>query len=306
MRVLLIRINQTGKGKQEPIHLFLVGIDDYPDHPLYNCVRDLTVLREVLLERYCFEPQSIKVCLNKEATRANILQILRQYVAVVEEHDNFIFYFSGHGMVDPLDGEGYWLPSDCSLGDFAINGIGNKDVLKLIKALKARHILLLVDSCFSGAVFNQKLMIPAIPADRLGAHKSRWAFTSGRTEPVLDGKPGHHSPFAEMLIKYLQNNQEDRLFSSTLFNDVKVAVSNNAAQEPDARILQNTGDEGGQFIFYLKTLPAPVVPANIPVDTAAQIPATEPANPALLVAAEWRALKASAIAEEFARSNEMV
>lgn len=51
----------------------LIGIDDYEAMPkLTAAVNDVTALRQVLIERYGFKPEHIRMLLNKEATRTNI------------------------------------------------------------------------------------------------------------------------------------------------------------------------------------------------------------------------------------------
>ena len=83
-------------------------------------------------------------------------------------------------------------------------------------------------------------------------YKSRWALTSGRLEYVSDGQTGKNSPFASYFIKYLQDNQKKKVPVSELVNYVKSAVGNNSEQQPVGNPLKSVGDEGGEFIFYLK------------------------------------------------------
>jgi len=45
-------------------------------------------------------------------------------------------------------------------------------------------------------------------------------------------------------MKYMDTNQ--------LFNDFRVAVTNNSEQTPMLQVIRDTDDEGGQFIFIKK------------------------------------------------------
>ena len=82
--------------------------------------------------------------------------------------------------------------------------------------------------------------------------KSRWGLTAGRLEAVSDGSKGQNSPFAGFFLNYLKSNSKDKFTMSDLVNYVKNAVANNAEQTPQGAPLKNVGDEGGEFVFYLK------------------------------------------------------
>ena len=67
-------------------------------------------------------------------------------------------------------------------------------------------------------------------------------------EPVLDGGGQGHSIFASKLLELLSQNKKI-LDVSSLFIDVKKAVSSVVKQTPTYGPIRGTGDEGGDFIF---------------------------------------------------------
>jgi hypothetical protein len=73
---------------------------------------------------------------------------------------------------------------------------------------------------------------------------SRKAITSGTLKTVPNV-----SVFIKYLIQNLKNNQEKFLTSSQLFQSLEAPVGNNAPSVPQYGVIQNVGDEGGDFIF---------------------------------------------------------
>lgn len=108
---------------------------------------------------------------------------------------------------------------------------------------------MVVDACFSGSLFASS---SRGYVENVEKYKSRWALASGRLETVSDGKIGENSPFARVLIDYLENNKKAKLPVSELVQHVKVQVSEINKQTPLGNPLKNMGDEGGEFIFYMR------------------------------------------------------
>jgi hypothetical protein len=219
--------------------------------PLYNCVRDADQLIEVLTEKYQFEASNVTKLYNAEATEDRILDALNQLIDNVQEQDNLVILYSGHGEYENTIDEGYWIPVDGQLNQSA-DYISNSRITKYLRAIKAHHILLVVDSCFSGALFTTRKLTDRTPTNRLDHIASRWLLTSGRNEVVADGTPGDHSPFADNLLYFLKNNKDTSLSISELAHHVIEGVTYNANQTPRGEPLQNVGHKGGQFYFHLK------------------------------------------------------
>jgi hypothetical protein len=72
-------------------------------------------------------------------------------------------------------------------------------------------------------------------------------MTSGTFTEVPD-----QSVFIKYLIDRLQNNLEKYLTSEQLFSRFRMAVINNSSVLPQYGVIQDVGDEGGDFIFILK------------------------------------------------------
>jgi hypothetical protein len=120
--------------------------------------------------------------------------------------------------------------------------------------IKARHLFLIVDACYSGTLFSPHHK--AIPSDIIKNYKkldsltSRYAVTSGRSDQeVSDGKKGEHSPFAQLIINYLKDYGPDIFPVVELIQHIQSALPHNYAQQPLGGPLLNVGHQNGQMIF---------------------------------------------------------
>lgn len=232
------------KGKN---HLLVVGIDNYAHWPaLHNAVRDARTFANVLCQQYQFEAGDVRKLFNEDASEGGIYNVLRELKRGMGPHDSLIIYYSGHGYFDQDFDEGYWVPQDARRGAEETY-ISNANILKRVNALEGQHILLIVDSCFSGS-----LLTSTRNASVDEHFPSRRVICSGRLEVVSDGAPGQHSPFADLLISRLRDNTVPALNTTALVQYVKEHIPKLSQQAPIDGRLQNSSDRGGEFIFHLK------------------------------------------------------
>jgi WD40 repeat protein len=228
-------------------YLFIIGIDQYKYwKPLSNAVNDSQDLKFLLNNKYTFDDNLTFILNNEEATRRNIYEKFKEIIGKIRGNDNLMIYFSGHGHYDPGLKEGYWIPVDAQQNNDS-DYIPNSYLLSLIRRMEAKHIFVVADACFSGALFAESNRGYMENVEQL---KSRWALASGRLEYVSDGSAGQHSPFAKVLIDFLKDTKKPRFPVSELVQFVKVETANISSQTPIGNPLKSIGDEGGEFIFY--------------------------------------------------------
>ncbi|MCG8328079.1 MAG: caspase family protein [Chitinophagales bacterium] len=236
-------------------YLFIVGINKYNDHSLpklNNAVLDAKKVRDILVEKYQFNSKEdrFKELYDGDATQVNIIKSLRHFSEKLNGKDTFLIYFAGHGEYDSTIDVGYWIPSDAENGNIG-SYISFDMISRWLKAIKSRHTFVMTDSCHSGSFFTNNRDANRVK-DRLETLASRWLLTAGRNEPVPDGRPGEHSPFAKAVLYHLDHNEEERFRVSELCNHVLVSVGNNSDALPRFGALKNVGDMGGEFMFRLK------------------------------------------------------
>jgi hypothetical protein len=236
----------------------IIGINTYKNvPPLDSAVKDAVGVRDVLVQRYGFRRDRIIELLNEQATRTNIEGSLFDLGRKAGAEDSVLIYYAGHGQYDEDGRLGWWVPVEAQPkqpGTF----ITNASIRDYIEGMKAKHVYLVADSCFSGTLFGKSRAMPPLDDQffsRLYAKKSRWGLTSGGTEPVADQGKGGHSIFAYHFINLLKENRDPYLVPSHIFDQLAPIIANNADQMPRSEPMKGTGDEGGQFVLRLASVP---------------------------------------------------
>ncbi len=230
---------------------FGIGINEYEHFPdLNNAVGDVKAIHEVLRKKYQLD-ESITL-FNQEATRRNIFKQLKSILKSVGPDDKLFILFSGHGFFSQTS-EGFWVPHEAE-PDFEDDYLPNFHLKHYLKHIKARHILVVSDSCFSGSLFAEGATKRAFGADeRLEQKKSRYGICSGRdNEEVWDGPQGGHSPFAGSILEILEENQASLFRASIFADEVLNRTTVQYRQLPRHGPLFSVGDKGGQYVFRLK------------------------------------------------------
>ncbi len=229
--------------------LLVIGINNYQFWPkLNNAVKDVNDIASVLMSRYNFDFANITMLKDEQATRSNIYNSLRGLIEKVSPQDNLVVYFSGHGFFDELLSEGYWIPAEAHVGSSG-EYISNTEILKILGNINSQHTFLVADACFSGALFADARRGYTENVEKF---RSRWGLTSGRLEVVSDGATGTNSPFATHFITFMKNNTKAKFPVSELVQYVKTQVAEETKQTPLGNPLKTLGDEGGEFVFYLR------------------------------------------------------
>ncbi len=124
----------------------IVGINAYPDMPLTGCVKDATDLAELLI-RNTDDSLNFNVQLRTNVQRRNELKEMIDDLFSGDE-EVALLYFSGHGYIDKY-GSGYLVMPDHRHYD---EGISMNDILILANNSHARHKIIILDCCYSGAI----------------------------------------------------------------------------------------------------------------------------------------------------------
>ena len=178
---------------------------------------------------------------------------------ILTEEDYLLIYYAGHGQKNPSIQKAYWIPTNAK-ESFDRNWISTSFVTEMIGTFKARHVLLMVDSCFSGILKGDDDTISDIEGDSKDPvvlrkwlnRKARLYISSGSNEPVLDTSgDGTHSLFAKKFLDILENNN-DNVISRDVYGGIDRFVQARASQRPKYKIIKETGDNEGMFIFSVR------------------------------------------------------
>lgn len=230
--------------KNRSFHALIIGIDNYKDPTvtdLDNPTKDGLELKNIISNKYSFKEENISFL--KNPTRIQILDEMERLSNTLDEKDNLLVFYAGHGYWDENLEQGYWLPADASLSSKS-QWISNATIRDYIRGINSQHTLLIADACFSGGLLKSRGVGKAMIS--LYNMPSRKAITSGTLTTVPD-----KSVFIKYLIKYLDENQEILISADQIFYKIKVSVMNNSpnSQVPQYGPIHQANDEGGEFVF---------------------------------------------------------
>jgi len=243
-------------GKLGAYRALVIGINNYQDKKipaLKTAVNDARAFANLLQTRYGFQ---VTLLLDRHATREAIMDKMRNLAATASPDESVLIYYAGHGDVDRVLNDGWWVPADATGGNPATY-LDNNYVQRVMRGMKARHVLLVSDSCYSGTLFGESRSLPTVIDDRyylnLYNEKSRWGMTSGNKTPVSDSGSEGHSIFAYQLIKALTKNEKPYITTQELYSQIAPIIANNSEQQPLCSPVRDTGDQGGGFVFVAST-----------------------------------------------------
>lgn len=228
-------------------YLLAIAIDNYQHlNKLNNAVKDIQEIVGVLTNLYQFEEEKVYKLFNEDATEDGIDEIFSHLIDQVTDQDNLLIFYSGHGHYRENVREGYWIPVD-GRPNKASDYISNANLIRYLQNIKAHHVLMIIDSCFSGSLVEQ------LRGDtRSEEFSSRRVFASGRTELVSDGFPGENSPFAKGIIDFLKSTAQKQISTSSLIDSVRTYVGQNSPQDPVEGRLRDARENRGEFFFKRK------------------------------------------------------
>ena len=253
-RITIKQLRKESEKAEEPLvpdlnygnyYALVIGINRY-EHlkKLSTAVNDAKSVASLLRSEYGF-----KVDLLTDATRNAIVSAISRLRKTVSPGDNLLIYYAGHGWLDKEMDEGFWLPIDANEDD-QVNWIANDTITRSVRAIKAKHVMVVADSCFSGSLtrgVEPKVRKPDY-IHQIVKKKARMVLTSGGLEPVTDTGGGNHSVFAKSFIQILNQNPgvlDGHQFYFTLRKQVMLS----ADQSPEYGEMRKTGHAGGDFLF---------------------------------------------------------
>lgn len=234
-------INKLGK-----YYALIISNNDYQDPKIAKLdkpIEDGTKLYETLITHYVFEKENVRFL--KDATYEQMIEVFDYFTNIIKPQDNFLVFYAGHGHWEEARKLGYWLPVDAKEKNKA-QWLSNSLIKDYMRTIDSKHTLLIADACFSGSIFKTRAAFQdaSMAINKLYELPSRKAMTSGTLKTVPD-----ESMFLKYLVKKLLENQDDYMSSDDLFSRFRLAVTNNSPTTPQYGVIQESGDEGGEFIF---------------------------------------------------------
>ena len=279
---------QTGKcpAGAEPRHVVVtIGVDHYQHSDrwpnLHTAVNDANSLENVLETKFGYESyESLVESMRKErpeplregkATRDAIDSLVKDGLQdVLCPGDDFILFFSGHGDSrqwqdgGAKNASGYLVPADAPEQGHS-HLIEVKEFLEDINHLPARHILVILDACYSGIAIQDALQGMRSSGEyqaALASRKSRKVIVSAQPDQTASdhGSIRDHSLFGGLLFQALDQGLaakgKDFIADADLGEFLKQHVFEAAQAAPENRRqlpdwVPFVGNEGGALVLNL-------------------------------------------------------
>ena len=245
----------------------IIGINKYQnvDHLTY-AVDDAVAVQEMLVDKYGFREDNIKLIIDEEATKDNIIKGFSDILTQAKEKDRVVVFYAGHGETYKLPTGGYMgylIPVDGNLDNLYLSSIPMKSVYDIADMSYAKHILYLVDACYGGLTLatTRGLKKDTTPEyiKKMTQERGRQVITAGgKGEQVLEKAEWGHSAFTKSLLNglgkgFADENVDGIITADELGSFIKnrVVVDVDGAHTPQKGRI---GSDKGEFVFISETL----------------------------------------------------
>jgi tetratricopeptide (TPR) repeat protein len=257
MRGGVVTSQQSSAASLGKYYAILIAEKDYADTTIKSLnypIRDANKLKSVLTEKYTFEPANVDTLYNR--SREDILETIIARCKSLGKNDNLLIFYAGHGdtTVDVNENvDGYLVPVSARK-KMTSYFITSEDIKKALLRSNAKHVLLLLDACYSGTFTRAN--DDEMSGDILAQWKSpsRKVMTSGNVEEVPD-----QSFFIRYLTDFLKENTNPFVSAKDVWSYVDRSMKNVVKEEgkgkfynPQYSAITGVDDKGGSFIFVLR------------------------------------------------------
>lgn len=276
-------IARTPEGNKIPLYrnsyALVVGNGNYTKgwDPLPGAIQDVKDVAKAL-EKKGFKV-TLKADLTKDVFNRAFWKFCHKYGK--NKDNRLLFYYAGHGHTQEMaTGEdlGYLVMVDAPVPEkdpmgFSLSSVDMQIVVTQAKLIKARHVLFMFDSCFSGSILNlRERVVPQNISESIRL-PVRQFITAGRAnESVPD-----HSVFKQAFLDLLEGRDREPIPDGYITGEelglyLKCKVPEyNPTQHPQFGKIRDPKLDKGDFLFTLQVSSQP----STKISTA-QPPPSEP------------------------------
>ena len=246
-------------------YALIVGVEKYADLPAATYAENDAQAMGDFVRAMGVPARNVETLTGMRATRSGLQKNLESWLANnVNENSTVYFYYSGHGAPDPATGLAYLVPLDGDPQYLADTSYPLKRLYEKLGKLKAKRVIVMLDSCFSGAGGRSVLAKGARPLvnnidtgyDSDGG-KIEVLSASGSDQISGTNDASGHGLFTYQLLTGLNGAAEDsqgRVTMKSLFAYLKPKVMDEAhrANREQTPQLQAGGVDGADVILRRK------------------------------------------------------
>ena len=133
-------------------YAIIIGIEDYSSLPKSDYSYDDAKLVKDYLKALGVKERNIELLTDEKATLSGIMKSIEAWLPNKLKKGGKVFvYYSGHGSPNPVTGEAFIVPYDGDPNYLDITGYPLKRLYEKLGRLQASEVIVVLDSCFSGA-----------------------------------------------------------------------------------------------------------------------------------------------------------
>jgi len=200
---------------QKNAYAVVIGIENYRSIPKSDYSRSDATLVKAYLKALGFQERNIELLTDDKASRSDIEKSLEAWLPNKVKKDSTVFvYFSGHGAPEPSTGNAYLVPYDGDPNYLPVTGYSLKRLYENLGKLGAKEVIVVLDSCFSGAGGRSVLAKGARPlvmlttAGVLAPNMVVMSATQGSQISTSSPDKGH-GVFTYYFLKAIRDGKKD-------------------------------------------------------------------------------------------------
>lgn len=231
--------------KQTKAYAVVVGIENYRDLPIVDfAARDAKIVRQYLIKVLGVPEENIILLLNERAARSDMETYFETWLQKnVEPGSTVYVFYAGHGAPNPKTQEAYLIPYDGNPAFPQVSAFPLKRLYDSLATLPANHVIVWLDSCFSGAGGRSviakgerpvaiSLENPLLAVEKAVTDKLMVLTAASGAETTGAYHEKRHGLFTYYLLKGLggaaDRNQDRNVDVGELYDYVKTSVQKEA------------------------------------------------------------------------------
>ena len=235
----------------------VIGINQYDKWPaLEFAAADAKAIKDTLHNTGFDE---VTLILDKDATQRRILtELFHELPKKVDRNDRVLFYFAGHGQTEDVFGggqRGYIIPVDADNINYPSTAVSMENIRNLSRRISAKHIMYIMDSCYSGLGLNRSAGASPGISDylhKISSMRVVQIITAGGKSEQVQERAGH-GLFTIHLLKAIEGEADinsDGFVTGTELGAYLRPTVSNASQQAQTPLFGRLEGEG-EFLFFV-------------------------------------------------------
>jgi len=236
----------------------VIGVEKYASLPAADFAdHDAEAVRNHLIA-LGYPPRHIKVLEDQSATRSKMAAYIEDWLPKNVTSDSTVFfYYSGHGSPDAKTNQGYLVPADGDPEYLDRTGYSLNELYKRLGALPVKHVLVALDSCFSGSGGRSVLakgarpLVTQIELDPMSGDKVTTLAAAKSDQISGTMSEQGHGVFTYFLLKGLNGAaaKDGQVTLQSLYQYLKPKVEDAASLDNRDQVPQIYPTSGPEFVI---------------------------------------------------------